>query len=137
MTSFHIWIAGKATPQGSKKGFVINNRAVLVDASEGNKAWRKHVSDRIREHADYIRYSGPVHVTVVFYMKKAKSNRTQFMMQKPDIDKLCRSVLDAITDSEMIEDDSRVTSLTAYKHWETDDMPPGVYIRIHQKQPDA
>ena len=137
MTSFSIWIPGKATPQGSKKGFVINGRAVLVDASEGNKAWRAHVTQRIREHQEYIRYKGPVHVTVAFYMEKAKTNKKKFMIQKPDIDKLCRSVMDAMTDAEIIEDDSRVISLTAYKYWETDEMHPGVFIHISQGKDNA
>jgi Holliday junction resolvase RusA-like endonuclease len=137
MTSFSIWIPGKATPQGSKKGFVINGRAVLVDASEGNKAWRAHVTQRIKEHEEYIRYKGPVHVTVAFYMEKAKTNKKTFMIQKPDIDKLCRSVMDAMTDAEIIEDDSRVVSLSAYKYWETDEMCPGVFIHIYQKEDDA
>jgi Holliday junction resolvase RusA-like endonuclease len=136
VTSFTIWIPGKATPQGSKKGFVINGRAILVDASEGNKAWRAHVTQRVREHMDYIRYKGAVNVKMSFYMEKAKSNKTAFMMQKPDIDKLCRSVMDALTDSEIIEDDSRVVSLTAKKYW-ADEQNPGVYIHIWQEKPNA
>lgn len=135
MTSFSIWIAGKAAPQGSKKAFVINNRAVLVDASEGNKAWRKHVTDTVRQHEKYIRYKGAVNVTLAFYMEKAKTNKTSFMMQKPDIDKLCRSVLDALTDSEIIEDDSRVVSLTSHKKWAQEQ--PGVLITITQEKPNA
>lgn len=136
MTSFHIWVPGKATPQGSKKAFVINNRAVLVDASGGNKAWRAEVTKRVKEHEQYIRFKGAVNVTLAFYMERAKSNKTGFMMQKPDIDKLCRSVFDALTDSEIIEDDSRVVSLTAYKKW-ADDSNPGVLITITQEKPNA
>ena len=137
MTRFTIWIPGKPTPQGSKKGFVINGRAVLVDVSEGSKAWRAHVTQRVREHAEYIRYKGAVQVSMIFYMEKAKTNKKQFMIQKPDIDKLCRSVLDALTDSEIIEDDSRVTGLTAYKEWESKDMRPGVFIHIWQDKDNA
>ena len=136
MTNFTIWVPGKATPQGSKKGFVINGRAILVDASEGNKAWRAHVTQRVKEHRDYIRYKGAVNVTMSFYMERAKSNKSAFMMQKPDIDKLCRSVMDALTDSEVIEDDSRVVSLTAHKHW-ADTQSPGVFITIWQEKPNA
>ena len=135
MTSFSIWVSGKATPQGSKKAFVINNRAVLVDASGGNKAWRAHVTKRVKEHEQYIRYKGPVNVSLMFYMEKAKSNKTGFMMQKPDIDKLARSVLDALTDSEIIEDDSRVVNLTCSKKWAEEQ--PGVLITITQEKSNA
>ena len=135
MTNFSIWISGKATPQGSKKAFVINNRAVLVDASGGNKEWRKKVTDTVKAHEQYIRYKGAVNVKLAFYMEKAKSNKTGFMMQKPDIDKLARSVLDALTDSEIIEDDSRVVHLTCSKTWA--DEQPGVLITISQEKPNA
>ena len=135
MTSFSIWISGKATPQGSKKAFVINNRAILVDASGGNKEWRKKVTDTVKAHEQYIRYKGAVNVKLAFYMEKAKSNKTGFMMQKPDIDKLARSVLDALTDSEIIEDDSRVVHLTCSKKWA--DEQPGVLITISQEKPNA
>jgi Holliday junction resolvase RusA-like endonuclease len=135
VTSFSIWISGKATPQGSKKAFVINNRAVLVDASGGNKEWRKKVTDSVKAHEQYIRYKGAVNVKLAFYMEKAKSNKTGFMMQKPDIDKLARSVLDALTDSEIIEDDSRVVHLTCSKTWAEEQ--PGVLITISQEKPNA
>jgi Holliday junction resolvase RusA-like endonuclease len=135
VTNFSIWISGKATPQGSKKAFVINNRAVLVDASGGNKEWRKKVTDAVKAHEQYIRYKGAVNVSLVFYMEKAKSNKTGFMMQKPDIDKLARSVLDALTDSEIIEDDSRVVHLTCSKTWAEEQ--PGVLITISQEKPNA
>jgi len=135
VTNFSIWVPGKPTPQGSKKAFVINNRAVLVDASGGNKEWRKKVTDTVKAHEQYIRYKGAVNVKLAFYMEKAKSNKTGFMMQKPDIDKLARSVLDALTDSEIIEDDSRVVHLTCSKTWA--DEQPGVLITISQEKPNA
>ena len=136
MTSFVAWVPGKPTPQGSKKAFVINGRAVLVDASGGNKAWRKLVTETLKAHKDYIRYSGAVNVSLTFYMEKAKSNRKEQMAQKPDIDKLCRSVLDGITDSELIEDDSRVVYLTARKLW-ADELGEGCMITVWQEKPNA
>ena len=136
MTSFVCWIPGKATPQGSKKSFIINGKAILVDASGGNKAWRKMVTETIRAHEDYILLPGAVNVSLAFYMERAKSNKKQFMTQAPDVDKLCRSVLDGVVDSEIIADDSRVISLTASKKW-ADDGKPGVLVSIWQEKPNA
>ncbi len=136
MTSFVCWIPGKASPQGSKKSFIINGQAILVDASGGNKAWRKLVTETIKAHEDYIRLPGPVNVSLTFYMEKAKSNKKPFMTQAPDVDKLARSVLDGITDSEIIEDDSRVIYLTAQKKW-AEETRPGVLITIWQEKTDA
>jgi Holliday junction resolvase RusA-like endonuclease len=133
MTSFVCWIPGKPTPQGSKKAFVINGRAILVDASGGNKAWRKLVTETIKAHKDYITMPGAVNVSLAFYMERAKTNKKQFMTQAPDVDKLARSVLDGITDSDIIEDDSRVIYLTARKQW-ADEGEPGVLISIWQEK---
>lgn len=137
MTSFHIYVPGKAAPQGSKKAFVINGRAVLVDASGGNKAWRKLVTEAIKAHEQYIQFKGAVNVSLVFFMEKAKSNKTTLMTQKPDIDKLARSVLDAMTDSMVIEDDSRVIYLTVTKRWHDEDSLPGVLIHVWQDKDNA
>lgn len=137
MTNFVCWIPGKATPQGSKTGFVINGKAILVDASTGNKAWREIVKSTIKSHKDYIRMPGPVNVALTFYMQKAKSNKTTHMAQKPDVDKLARSVLDGISDSELIEDDQRVIYLTARKQWADENTNPGVLITVWQEKTNA
>jgi Holliday junction resolvase RusA-like endonuclease len=132
MTRFAVYVPGKASPQGSKKGFVINGRAVLVDASGGNKAWRKLVTETIQSSKDYIRLDGAINVSLMFAMEQAKSNKKPKMTQKPDIDKLARSVLDAMTDSFLIEDDSRIVHLTVTKQWATEDTLPGVLIHVWQ-----
>jgi Holliday junction resolvase RusA-like endonuclease len=137
MTSFVSYIPGKASPQGSKKAFVISGRAVLVDASEGNKAWRKLVTTKLAQDPDLIQFKGAVNVSLSFFMEQAKSNKTNLMTQKPDIDKLARSVLDAMTDSFLIEDDSRVVYLTVTKRWADEDSLPGVIIHVWQDKPDA
>ena len=137
MTHFVSFIPGKAAPQGSKKAFIISGRAVLVDASEGNKAWRKLVTTKLAQDPALIRYKGAVNVSLCFFMEKAKSNKTNLMTQKPDIDKLARSVLDAMTDSFLIEDDSRVVYLNITKRWADEESLPGVIIHVWQDEPDA
>lgn len=124
---FSAWIEGKPTAQGSKKAFVINGKAVLVESAAGNKTWRKTVTQAIKANRSYRQFEGAVNMSLVFYMPKAASNKTQQMTQKPDIDKLCRSVLDAASDSQLIQDDSRIVHLTATKKW-AEDGRPGVMI---------
>jgi Holliday junction resolvase RusA-like endonuclease len=130
---FTAFVNGTPTPQGSKKGFVINGRAILVDASEGNKAWRRTVRDHIEKLPEFRQYKGAVNVSLAFWLPRAKSNTKRQMIQKPDIDKLVRSVMDALTDSSLIEDDSRVVALSAMKRW-ADDGKPGVLIQVWPSQ---
>jgi Holliday junction resolvase RusA-like endonuclease len=126
---FTIWIPGIATPQGSKKSFIINKRAVLVDASIDNRSWRRTVTDAIKNDPEYRQIKGPVNVTLVYNMPQAKSNTKKHMAQKPDVDKLVRSSFDSMTDSGLIEDDSRVVSLSALKQWATS-TGPGIMIAV-------
>jgi Holliday junction resolvase RusA-like endonuclease len=135
MSHFISFVAGTPRPQGSKKAFVIRGKAVLVDASEGNYEWRRIVTQELANDPDLVRYKGAVNVSLAFYMEKAKSNKTNLMTQKPDIDKLARSVLDAMTNAELIEDDSKVVYLNITKTW-AENQNPGVLIHVWQK-PDA
>jgi crossover junction endodeoxyribonuclease RusA len=125
---FTIWVPGKPQPQGSKKGFIINNKVVLVESAKGLKPWREKIR-LIAEHtAELQKFSGPVHVSLSFYFKKPASNKKPAHTQKPDVDKLIRGCLDALTGL-CFEDDSHVTSITAYKFWGKDDME-GVNISV-------
>lgn len=135
---FTLLVEGNPKPQGSKRGFVISGKAILVDASEGNKDWRKTVTAAIKADRRFDPITGPVNVDLAFWLPRAKSNKTKFPAQKPDIDKLARSVLDAITDSGLIEDDAKVISLWCMKKW-ADDGVPGVLIQVwpHQDKSDT
>jgi crossover junction endodeoxyribonuclease RusA len=135
MSHFISYVTGTPRPQGSKKAFVIRGKAILVDASEGNYEWRRIVTQELANDPDLVRYKGAVNVSLAFFMEKAKSNKTNLMTQKPDIDKLARSVLDAMTNAELIEDDSKVVYLNITKTWATE-QSPGVLIHVWQK-PDA
>lgn len=124
-----LFVDGTPTPQGSKNAYVINNRAILVDASGGNKAWRKTVTEAIKSHYSYKEFKGAVSVTLMFHMPQAKSNKKPKMTQKPDVDKLARSICDALTDSGAIQDDQMITRLYVFKQWATDGKP-GVFIMV-------
>jgi crossover junction endodeoxyribonuclease RusA len=47
----------------------------------------------------------------------------------PDVDKLARALLDALT-GVVFRDDAQVASLMAVKLYETDDLPEGVRVRV-------
>jgi len=130
---FTIWIPGTPTPQGSKKGFVINKRAILVDASIDNKAWRKTVTDAIKNHDQFCLIKGPIYMSIIYNMPKAKSNKTKDMIRTPDVDKLMRSTFDSVTDSGLIEDDSRVVSVSAQKVWAEEELGPGLFLAVWPK----
>lgn len=131
---------GLPQPQGSSKAFIPKGwtRAVITSDNKKLKPWRYIVSTAAIETMGGAGRGvmGPVAVDMYFTMPKPKSapkNRVTFPDKKPDIDKLCRSTLDALKDAGAIEDDARVVCLVARKVFPGDSdglLVPGVFIRI-------
>lgn len=123
---YFTWIPGKPEPQGSKKGFIINNKVVLVESATGLKAWRQKVYNAFSHNPHGVVFDKPIYVAMTFSLVQAKSNKKPKPTQKPDIDKLVRAVLDGMTGS-AFGDDSQVTKLIVTKKW---GMYPGVGVTI-------
>lgn len=131
---------GLPQPQGSSKAFIPKgwNRAVITSDNAKLKPWRHIVSAAAIEVMGRAGggVMGPVAVDMYFTLPKPKSapkQRVTFPDKKPDIDKLCRSTLDALKDAGAIEDDARVVCLVARKVFPhgLGGLPvPGVLIRI-------
>src|SRR6185437_630698 len=116
---------------------------VMVESSKNVKPWREAVVWATRDamerpdHMPDARLLGPVEIGIVFTVPKPKSapkTRRTFPDRKPDLDKLCRSTLDAIVTAGVIEDDARVINLSAVKVYPNEGIGaldvPGAVIRI-------
>ena len=106
---------------------VVNGRAVMFEANKKHKGWRDHVSTVIPKLEQPS--TNPVRVELLFYFNKPKTVKREHMSVKPDIDKLTRSVLDALT---LIawKDDSQVVKLEVAKLYAHDGPEPGVRVRV-------
>jgi crossover junction endodeoxyribonuclease RusA len=120
-------------PQGSKRHV---GRGIMVESSTKVKPWREAVKWAFLETRKAMML-GPVSVSMFFTLPKPKSapkKRRTSPDRKPDIDKLVRSTLDALTQAGAIEDDARVVWLTAQKLYPAEEaysLPvPGAVIRI-------
>lgn len=88
----------------------------------------------------------PVAAEFVFYMKRPKSHfrangllrdtAPAFPLLYPDVDKLARAVMDALTAGSAWDDDARVVDLTALKRYARQDQPVGVVITLRLKEDD-
>lgn len=116
-------IYGQPAPQGSKR-HVGNGRMIEVSKKVG--PWRKAIVDEVKRrelHNELINV--PVAVNICFFRPRPKSHfntrgevkpsAPDFPATIPDLDKLVRSTLDALTQSGVITDDARVVELTAAK----------------------
>lgn len=131
MRSMAFIVYGDPVAQGSKRAFVVKNRAVVVDDNKAPlRSWRSQIVDAAREmlndDPDLLPGDlkepelGPVRVTLMFFLRQPKRPKASVPITKPDVDKLARAVLDGMTDAGVIRDDSQVTTLTARKRYTTE-----------------
>lgn len=144
--ALHVVVLGTAAPQGSKafKGVRRDGSAVLVESSKALKPWRALVQacteTAMRATGDTALFPllGPLAIELCFTMPKPKSapkSRVTYPITRPDVDKLARACLDAITYARTWNDDSQVVALHAYKVYPAETpralTRPGVTIAVH------
>lgn len=132
-TALAFTVPGQGVPQGSKNAYRRGDRIVLVESSSRLPAWRSQVveqASRAIEHSvGEFPIDGPVQVWVTFSLKHPKRNGTPWPTKRPDVDKLARAVLDALTIAGVFGDDSQVVHLTARKVWALGDPQTDVEVR--------
>lgn len=114
-------VPGEAIPQGSMQAFVRGGRAHLTSDNPRLKDWRRRVTTAVEAR---MRLTGatvldePVAVRIDFWLPRPPSipKRRHWPAVRPDVDKLARACLDALTGTAIV-DDSRVVDLRAVKHY--------------------
>jgi crossover junction endodeoxyribonuclease RusA len=132
MTTIAFTVPGKPAPQGSKRHV---GRGIMVESSKELGPWRERVA--LAAHNAMLAQpllSGAITLTLDFVMPRPKSapkRSTPPAVKRPDVDKLARAILDAITDV-IIADDSQVVDLRATKRLADLGETPGVAITVEQ-----
>lgn len=126
-------VTGTAKPKGSMRAFVPKGwtRAVITSASSSVKTWEQTIRTVAEEYSNAYTTS-PVRVRLRFALPRPKSLPRQASLlhaKRPDVDKLARAVLDALTGI-IWNDDAQVTSLHASKVYVQVDEPPKLMITI-------
>lgn len=128
-----IDVVGEPVSQGSMIPIRRGRKTVLVpDNASDLKPWRDAITQaagaRMRLH-DWVTLDGPVKVICDFYLPRpASAGKRAYPHVRPDIDKLARAALDAMTAAKVYVDDARVVELIARKHYATEVC--GVRIRV-------
>lgn len=105
----------------------------MVESSKAVKPWRVDVAWAAREHFP-TPLAGPVRLELGFVMPRPKStpkSKTPAAIKRPDVDKLARAVLDAIT-GVVVADDSQVVHLVATKRIAEPGEESGVMLRAFE-----
>jgi crossover junction endodeoxyribonuclease RusA len=134
-----IEVHGTPAPQGSK----IRGRYGSVYESNPNvKPWRDAVRGET-QRLGMVPLAGPVDCRILFRMPrpkghygtgrnagKVRNSAPSYPASKPDLDKLCRAVLDGLTDGGAWKDDGQVVKLIALKMYAVSGLPTGCRITL-------
>ncbi len=121
----HALVYGKPASKGSKKGFVKNGRAILVDADKNLKSWAEELKVSMARCRPAVPLDCPVGVDIFIFVRRPDSHygskkgerylKDRFKDALPpsgvDVDKAARAVLDCLSAGMWITDDRRVTAL--------------------------
>lgn len=123
-------VQSNPVPQGSTRAFIVKNRPIITSTSKKLGDWRHLVASAAQNRVDDL-IEGPVAITLHFRLPRPKSapkKKRTYADKRPDLDKLIRAVLDAIT-GVIVRDDSQIVAITAIKDYGS---PPGVRVEIDQ-----
>lgn len=126
-----VW--GTPQPQGSMRAFLPKGRARPIVTSDNpkNKPWRDQVAlvALAGRPRGFVLWTGPVELQAVFHLPRPRRPRHAEPTARPDVDKLLRSCLDALT-GVLWRDDSQVTSLSARKRYVAPGARPHLELTI-------
>lgn len=126
MISFTV--IGTPVPQGSKRHV---GHGVMVEANKALPSWRDSVVTAARAVAPAEPLAGPVRVVLDFrFLPVASAPYRTRHVSAPDVDKLARAVLDALTIARVVVDDARVWDLHANKRYCEPSEAPGVGVVV-------
>lgn len=143
MPAFTVFVEGVPVPQGSMisngagRGMRHSNAAKL-------RPWRYNIISMLNRHCpkDW-NPSAPLTVCAVFRFtrpqghygtgrnaNRLKASAPDFHVTKPDLDKLQRSIGDAIEQSGLARGDQQITNWSVAKRWCLADEVPGVLLTL-------
>lgn len=130
--SFSFTVFGvDPAPQGSKKYVGTrrtasgNNIPLIVESSPKLPAWRKAVSEAVKQamidSGDLSKFEGAVKLEAVFYLTRRPSVKRAYPTVPPDLDKVLRSLMDGITakGEGVWGDDAQVVRIEVSKKYAT------------------
>ena len=137
-----FFVAGEPKGQPRPRAFSRGGHARVYDPGTA-EGWKSQIAIAAKEYLPTKPIAGPVYLSIRFYMKRPKShfftgkragilrdNARLPFVAKPDIDNLCKAVMDALKTLGMFSDDAKVWSLSALKMYATGPQATGANIEI-------
>ncbi len=139
MNELSFRVFGVPIPKGSLKAFMRPGmtRPVVTHDNLKSLPWAQMVRLLAQARAPSGGpWEGAIVLHAAFYLPRPKSlpKRVVYPTKKPDLDKLLRNIMDAMT-GVIYVDDAQVIDICASKYYATAAMPPQVRITIRRREP--
>jgi len=124
-----FFVPGIPRPKGSMRAIISKStgRAIAKEDNKSSKDWQKAIAAAAKLNAPQRSLNGAVELHLMFHFEKPTSAKRPSPSVRPDLDKLCRAVLDALTKARMYDDDGQVCQIKAEKRYSD---TPGVHVTI-------
>lgn len=134
-------VYGVALPKGNHRAITPRGMEfpVITESNRNVKSWQQLVSEGASHalqqlpESDRVLLANGVRLTIAFYMPRPKKHRKRGVFVphcvKPDIDKLTRGVLDALTHV-AYHDDKQVTEIVVGKYYADVDGAAHANVRV-------
>jgi Holliday junction resolvase RusA-like endonuclease len=137
--TLHFSAHGVPQPKGSAKAFIPKGwtRAIVTSDNTKNKGWQQTVAEAashaIQDQPAFRLIETAAQLRVVFYLPRPKAIRDRLVphTKKPDLDKLVRSVKDALS-KVVWRDDAIVVDIIARKEYAAPGQSPHAEITVSE-----
>jgi crossover junction endodeoxyribonuclease RusA len=121
--SYRFRVRGVPVAKGSMRALMIRGRPALTSTARNLKEWENVIRFQVQEWQG-APLECPVTLMLAFNLPRPKSLPKRAWAyakptKRPDLDKLVRAVIDALT-GVVYRDDAQVTTIAASKHYATD-----------------
>ena len=133
MIDASVFVPGTPEPKGSTKSFATKTgKVVTTNDNPDTKPWQATVASFVRQEigSAIVYPEGAVRIDLTFVMPRRSAEPKRFTpphTRKPDLDKLVRAILDALSGL-IYTDDNQVTCVNSSKRTAAIGEQPGVFI---------
>ena len=127
-------------PRPRTRAFLVKGKPIVSVYNPAEySAWKKAAADAVNDELDLVLADlppetfplhGPVTVGLIVTVKRPKT--TKLDHPKPDVDNYAKSILDAMTQAKVWDDDEQVAFLAVQKKWGDEDS---IGIEVRQGVP--
>lgn len=122
----YLTAQGRVVPKPRPRATGFGGKIRMFTPAKAVKFERQVAKDAVKRCPKPL--AGALQVAVVVYYKRAATNTTPYFVQRPDVDNLAKTLLDALN-GVAYNDDAQIVDLRVQKCWSADEDKYEVFIQ--------